>query len=98
MVGLHKAREMLFLGNRYDAAELADIGVAWRVVGDARLMAEAVVVATQLSTLPPLSVRAMKRVLNHSSLSDLNRALELETEATVTGFLDPETTNRLKDF
>jgi enoyl-CoA hydratase/carnithine racemase len=32
MVGLHKAREMLFLGNRYDAAELADIGVAWRVV------------------------------------------------------------------
>ena len=74
------------------------IGVAWRVVGDARLMAEAVVVATQLSTLPPLSVRAMKRVLNHSSLSDLNRALELETEATVTGFLDPETTNRLKDF
>lgn len=98
MVGLHKAREMLFLGIRYEAAELAKIGVAWRVVSDERLMDNAVEVATQLSQLPPLSVRAMKRVLNHCAVSDLNRALELETEATITGFLDPETTDRLKDF
>ena len=41
LVGLHKAREMLFLGRRYDAAALADLGVAWRVVPDARLLDEA---------------------------------------------------------
>jgi hypothetical protein len=29
---------------------------------------------------------------------DLHRALQLETDATVAGFLDPETTRRLKDF
>ena len=98
LVGLNKAREMLFLGDRYEAAELKEIGVAWRVVGDDRLMDEAHTVANRLSELPPLSVRAMKRVLNQTASSNLNRSLQLETEATIAGFLDPETTERLKNF
>ncbi len=98
LVGLNKAREMLFLGERYDAAALMKIGVAWRVVDDDRLIDEAVDVATRLCRLPPLSVRAMKRVLNQSAASDLEAALQRETEATIAGFLDPETTARLKDF
>ncbi len=98
LVGLAKAREMLFLGERYDAKALKEMGVAWRVVSDDRLMEEAGGVASQLSRLPPLSLRAMKRVLNRTASSDLRKALQLETEATVAGFLDPETTARLKDF
>jgi enoyl-CoA hydratase/carnithine racemase len=98
LVGLNKAREMLFLGDRYSAAELLEIGVAWRVVGDDTLMEEAHLVANRLSELPTLSVRAMKRVLIQSASSDLNLALHLETEATIAGFLDPETTKRLKAF
>ena len=98
LVGLNKAREMLFLGERYSAAELKDIGVAWRVAADAELRDDAQAVAEKLSALPPLSVRAMKRVLNQCAASDLHRALQLETEATVAGFLDPETTKRLKNF
>lgn len=98
LVGLNKAREMLFLGDHYEAADLREIGVAWRVASNENLMEEAHAVAARLSLLPPLSVRAMKRVLNQSASSNLNRALQLETEATVAGFLDPETTDRLKDF
>lgn len=98
LVGLNTAREMLFLGCRYSAAKLQEMGVAWRVVSDDGLMDEARSIAGQLSRLPPLSVRAMKRTLNHCATSDLTRALELETEATIAGFLDPETTERLKDF
>jgi enoyl-CoA hydratase/carnithine racemase len=98
LVGLNKAREMLFLGQRYDAATLKELGVAWRVVGDDRLMDEANAVAAKLSELPTLSVRAMKRVLNQSAACDLGTALRLETEATIAGFLDPETTRLLKDF
>ena len=98
LVGLNKAREMLYLGNRYTAEALQEMGVAWRVVADDRLMDEARSIANQLSQLPPLSVRAMKRALNQCAMSDLNRALQLETEATIAGFLDPETTERLKDF
>jgi hypothetical protein len=40
----------------------------------------------------------MKRVLNQVSAAALRTSLELETEATVAGFLDPETTRRLKAF
>lgn len=98
LVGLNKAREMLFLGERYDAQSLLELGVAWRVVPDERLMAEAQSVAEKLSGLPPLAVRAMKRVLNQGAARDITTALQLETEATVVSFLDPETTRRLKDF
>lgn len=98
LVGLNKAREMLFLGEQYDARTLLDLGVAWRVVADDRLLAEAHSVAEKLSALPPLAVRAMKRVLNQCAVSDIHTALRLETEATVASFLDPETTERLSNF
>jgi len=98
LVGLNKAREMLFLGERYGAAELERIGVAWRVVPDERLQDVAYDVARKLADLPPLSMRAMKRVLNRSAAMDLRRALGLETEVTIAGFLDPKTTELLKAF
>lgn len=98
IVGPVKAKEMLFLGQRYTASELKDCGVAWRVVPDAELREEAGKVAAQLAALPTLSVRAMKRVLNQATAGGLGRALELETDATVAGFLDPETTRLLKAF
>ncbi|GAA5072357.1 enoyl-CoA hydratase/isomerase family protein [Roseibacterium beibuensis] len=98
LVGMTKAREMLFFGERYGAAELAEMGVAWRVVPDDALMTEAIAVAERLAELPPLAVRSMKRVLNLAGLPDLTRAMDLEIEATVAGFLDPETTRRVRDF
>jgi enoyl-CoA hydratase/carnithine racemase len=98
LVGLNRAREMLFLGERYDANALLEMGVAWRVAADDKLMQTAVEVATRLGNLPPLSVQAMKSVLNQTAACDLKQAMQLETEATVAGFMDPETTARLKDF
>ncbi len=98
LVGLNKAREMLFFGDRYGAEELGEIGLAWKVVDDAALMDTAVETAHRLANLPVLSVRAMKRVLNAAALPDLHRALHLETDATVAGFMDPETTKRLSAF
>jgi enoyl-CoA hydratase/carnithine racemase len=98
LVGLVKAKEMLFLGERYDAATLLELGVAWRVVADDELLGAAHDVAVRLAGLPTLAAQAMKRVLNRTAASDLVTALQLETEATVAGFMDPETTRLLKDF
>jgi enoyl-CoA hydratase/carnithine racemase len=89
---------MLFLGQRYSAADLRECGVAWKVVEDADLQIEAQTVAEHLAGLPILSVRAMKRVLNQTTAGALRQALDLETEATIAGFLDPETTRLLKAF
>ena len=98
LVGLTKAREMLFLGERYTADALLELGVAWRVVSDALLIETALEVAARLGELPPASVQAMKRVLNQTAVVDFDKALLLETDATVASFMDPETTARLKDF
>ncbi len=98
LVGLQKAREMLLLGERYEARALHEMGLAWKVVPPAALLTEAGALAARLAALPPLSARAMKRVLTAAALPDFTRALALETEATVAGFLDPETTRRLKAF
>ncbi len=98
LVGLNTAREMLFLGEKYDAPTLKQLGVAWKVVPDAALMTEAQAVARKLAALPPLSVRAMRRTLYRTAMTDLATALHLESDATVKGFLDPETTRRLKNF
>jgi enoyl-CoA hydratase/carnithine racemase len=98
LVGLNKAREMLFLGERYDAPALLEMGVAWRVVADEELMAAAQETALRLARLPTLSLRAMKRVLRQTSNADFEQAMQLETEATVDGFMDPLTTRLLKEF
>jgi enoyl-CoA hydratase/carnithine racemase len=98
LVGLLKAREMLFFGERYDAPVLHQLGVAWRVVPDAELTVAAHDVAARLADLPALAAGALKRVLNSTASTDLRSALTLETEATIAGFLDPETTRLLKDF
>ena len=98
LVGLNNAREMLFLQRRYTAAELKELGVAWRVVPDDQLLTDANSVARQLADLPTLSVQAMKRTLNRTAATDLRVALQLEEDATVAGFLDPLTTQLLKEF
>ena len=97
LVGLNKAREMLFLGERYDAPALLALGVAWRVVPDQQLLEEANTIAARLAGLPPLATQAMKRVLNRAAVTDVRAALALETEATVAGMLDPQTTRLMTD-
>ena len=49
LVGLNRAREMLFFGDEYDAAALLELGVAWRVVPDDQLLDEAHAVAARLA-------------------------------------------------
>jgi enoyl-CoA hydratase/carnithine racemase len=53
MVGLTRAREMLMLGDRYAAAELLAMGLAWRVVPESEVEPEARALARRLAALPP---------------------------------------------
>jgi enoyl-CoA hydratase/carnithine racemase len=98
MVGLAKAREMLMLGETYTAADLHATGLAFRVVPDADVETEALVLARRLADLPQTSLRQMKRILARVATGPLGEALSLETEATVAGFLDPESTRRITRF
>jgi enoyl-CoA hydratase/carnithine racemase len=98
LVGLQKAREMLYFGERYSAGELKDMGLAWRVVPDAGLREAAQEVAERLASQPQDAIRRMKHALNVSAVCSIEQALKDETEATVAGFLDPETSRRILAF
>ena len=98
LVGLNKAREMMILGETYDADQLLRLGVAWKVVPDAELSEAAAAVARQIAALPQGPVADLKRGLRKVASGDLEAALAVETEATVRAFLDPETAKRIATF
>ena len=98
LAGLNAARELLFLGERRTAEELHRMGVAWRVVADDELMTEARAVAGRIAALPPGAVKDMKHALARTAATDLEAAMALETDATVRGFMDPETKLRIDQF
>ncbi|MEE9148856.1 MAG: enoyl-CoA hydratase-related protein [Candidatus Tectomicrobia bacterium] len=98
LIGPAKTKEMMLLGKRYSAAELHEIGIAWRVVPDGQLMTEAQAVARHIASLPERAVRDMKAVLNKATYADLETAMALETEAAVRGSIDPATIERIARF
>jgi enoyl-CoA hydratase/carnithine racemase len=98
LVGLQKAREMILFGERFDAAAARDMGLAWKVVPEGDLLAEAEAAARRIVALPEHAVTALKRVLNRACMLDAEGAMELETEATVEGFLHPETAEIVARF
>ena len=98
LVGLQRARELIMLGERFDAAQAREWGLIWKVVRDGDLMAEALALARRIAALPPGPVRDLRRILARRSGGGLEAAMAAETEATVRGFLDPETADRIAGF
>lgn len=98
LVGLQKARELIMLGERFDAAQALEWGLVWKVVPDADLMPTALALARRIAALPPGPVRDLRRILARRDGSGLAAAMAAETDATVRGFLDPETAKRIAGF
>ncbi|MDE2333806.1 MAG: enoyl-CoA hydratase/isomerase family protein [Rhodospirillales bacterium] len=97
LVGLARARDMILLGEKFDADQALAWGLLHKVVPDASLMEEALALARRVASLPAGPVRALRRILAHQA-DGLAAAMQAETEATVAGFLDPETANRTAAF
>jgi enoyl-CoA hydratase/carnithine racemase len=98
LVGLRRARELIMLGERFDAAQAHAWGLVWKVVPDVDLLPEALAVARRIAALPPGPIRDLRRILARRSGAGLEAAMMMETEATVRGFLDPETAKRVAAF
>jgi enoyl-CoA hydratase/carnithine racemase len=98
LVGLRQARELIMLGERFDAGQAREWGLLFKVVPDAELMPEALALARRVASLPPGPVRDLRRILAHRSGGGLEAAMAAETEATVRGFLDPGTAKRVAAF
>lgn len=98
LVGMIKAKEMILLGEKFTARQLLEFGVAWRVVPDADLMAEAQRVAAAIADRPATVARALKRTLTRAVQSDLEAALAMEAEVATRAAEDPESKARIATF
>lgn len=67
LVGLGKAKELIFTGQTIDASEAARIGLVNHVVPDDAVEAKALELATQIAKQGPLAVRMSKLALNASA-------------------------------
>lgn len=83
IVGTGKARELYFLGDRFDAAEAHRIGLVNWTAPREKFEAEVSALAGRLAAGPPLAYRYMKRNLNFALGGDAQTALRLEAEAMV---------------
>jgi enoyl-CoA hydratase/carnithine racemase len=73
-----RAKELVFTGDIFDAAEALRIGFVNRVVHVADLAATTRELAEKIATGPPLALRLDKQALNRAASSDLAAALEVE--------------------
>lgn len=96
LAGPKIARELLYRGVRMTAEELAEAGLASRVVPADRLAAEAMALAQELAGLPPAAVARAKRALVGPDRDALRLAMRREAEACIAGAGDPETLARIK--
>ena len=64
LVGMSKAKELLFLGDRVSAEEAVRLGIANRVVPREKVVEEAMNLAGRLAELPAQALRDTKRLVN----------------------------------
>ncbi len=77
-VGPLLARELVMLGERFDGRRAAALGLANRAVPADRLEAESEEMAATLARRAPLSLAALKRLLDRSPTLDLEGAMTAE--------------------
>lgn len=78
LVGLAKAKELIFTGDRIDGKEAYRIGLLNHLVPDDQLMDKAFELAKKIASKPPIAVQMAKIALNESMTADLAAGLALE--------------------
>jgi 2-(1,2-epoxy-1,2-dihydrophenyl)acetyl-CoA isomerase len=81
LVGSAKARELLFLGEKLDAAEALRIGLINRVVEPDMLRSATLDLARQLAEGPAIALRYIKRNLALAETASLDEVIEAEAYA-----------------
>ena len=80
LMGLGRAKELIFTGEMISAEEAFKIGLVDKVVKQEELIDEAMKIATLISTNSPLAVGFAKKVINKGSEMELHDALTYELQ------------------
>jgi enoyl-CoA hydratase len=77
-IGLNKAKELIFTGNKIDVAEALKIGLISKAVPSTSLMEETLILAESIIKNAPIAVRQAKIAINEGIQCDLDRGLSIE--------------------
>jgi enoyl-CoA hydratase/carnithine racemase len=98
LIGLHRAKELVFLAEVIDATEADRIGLVNRIVPHEELAAAVEELARRLAALPPVQLSVSKRLLNQSLSVSMADALEFEDVAQVMNFQSADTAEAILAF
>jgi enoyl-CoA hydratase/carnithine racemase len=98
LVGLHKAKELVYLADIIDATEAERIGLVNRVVVHDELDKTVAELAGRLAALPPIQLSVSKRLLNQSFSVSMADALEFEDVAQALNFSSADTAEAMLAF
>jgi enoyl-CoA hydratase/carnithine racemase len=77
-IGYLQAAELYLLGEPFNAARAAELGLVTRVVPDERLFATAMETAKKLAAKPSGALRATRRLLKQGFVDQVKAAIEVE--------------------
>jgi enoyl-CoA hydratase/carnithine racemase len=80
-VGLARAKELIFRGRRFTAAEGLEMGLISQIVSREELDATALEVARDICRSSPVAVRAAKRAMDSTFGVSMVEGIELEHDA-----------------
>jgi enoyl-CoA hydratase len=98
LVGIARAKELLFTGAVIDAKEALSIGLVNRVVPDGDVLAESKKLAAKILEQSPIAVRMAKLAVNAWSKGGLDAWRTLEDVAQAVLFEDHEKEKRMSAF
>lgn len=86
LIGVAKAKELIFLGEPIDAATAEKIGLVNKVVPADSLLEEAQKLARKLASKPVMAMQMAKEAINTGINLDIGSALTLEIQDFITAF------------
>lgn len=98
LVGLKKATEIALLGDRFDAATAASLGLVNRAVPDETLDDECLALATRLKRGPALALARTKALLDQSCSTSLEDQLAAEQASFARCAAEPDFAEGLAAF
>ncbi len=98
LVGVGKAKELIFTGDIIDAQEALRIGLVNRVVAPDTLIEEVKSIACKIAEVGPTAVHVAKTVINRGIDANLTTANSYETEAFSILFSTDEAKEGMKAF
>jgi enoyl-CoA hydratase len=98
LIGVAKAKELIFTGRPVKAAEAVAIGLATESVPAAEVMTRAMAMASRLAAGPTVAIGAAKRAIDDGMDTDLATGLRIESARFVELFATEDQKNGMASF